>query len=165
MVRNLPDSVTIQVTQKDIDAGSPLESRCCPIARAGRRAFNGHLCLVDNDLRVVLEGAVHWYGMPDIAHQFVACFDNDGDVEPFEFVATARRLEIDDRYVEECDNDEDAFGNPCQKCGKQMPESWDYAWCEACGSADCVHGNNAAECARCAVESDLAFDAQRERGA
>lgn len=87
---DLPDSVTIQVTQKDIDAGSRLKSHCCPIARAGRRAFNGHLCLVDDDLRVVFDGAAHWYGMPDIARKFVACFDNDGDVEPFEFVATKR---------------------------------------------------------------------------
>lgn len=87
---NLPDSVTIQVTQKDIDAGSRLKSHCCPIARAGRRAFNGYECIVDGELRVCRGGKTWFYEMADYAQAWMKWFDHDGEVEPFEFTAKKR---------------------------------------------------------------------------
>lgn len=51
---------------------------------------------------------------------------------------------------------------PCVQCKAELPADWHYALCEACGNAGCPHGNPWDACNRCAVESDLAFDAWRE---
>lgn len=165
---DLPDTVTIQVTQKDIDAGVARKCHCCPIARAARRVFNGSTCLVDDDLRVVLNSHVYEYDLPSVAREFIATFDNDGEVVPFEFVASryVGGIALSKSEVEEIEKDDlEAYGpRPCQRCGKALPDDWDFAWCAECGKSNCQHGNNPAECARCAMESDLAFDANRERG-
>jgi len=51
----------------------------------------------------------------------------------------------------------------CDKCRKVLPEGWDYAMCRECGSEPCKHGNQVAECNECFAESDLQFDANREK--
>jgi len=59
--------------------------------------------------------------------------------------------------------DEDCYAHLCDRCRCVLPEDWKYAWCEKCGKEDCLHGNPPAECNECMIESDLAFDANREQ--
>jgi len=49
----------------------------------------------------------------------------------------------------------------CRACGKHSPTT---IYCSDECAADCPHGERRADCNACDVESDLAFDAGRERG-
>ena len=64
----------------------------------------------------------------------------------------------------------------CDKCSQPVPSDWDYALCKACGEEPCKHAQGTktlqvsfpgvilvAECNQCLIESDLEFDANRER--
>lgn len=52
----------------------------------------------------------------------------------------------------------------CERCRVPLPADWDYAWCEDCGKHGvCVHGNRPNNCMPCMMESDRAYDANRER--
>ena len=73
---------------------------------------------------------------------------------------------------------EDWCRRQCDKCRKVLPEGWDYAMCRECGEEPCKHGNQVVlfyskenerlrqlveECNECFIESDLKFDANREK--
>jgi len=61
--------------------------------------------------------------------------------------------------------DDNDVGCPrlCDLCHKPVELDWDYAWCHQCGEVGvCHHGNRPHDCNDCMIESDLAFDSQRE---
>jgi len=57
-------------------------------------------------------------------------------------------------------------GRPCYGCGKELDDSYPYELCDECQrNKSCPHGVPYTEvCNQCCVESDFAFDANRERG-
>lgn len=85
---------TITVTQDDIDHGKKADCRCCPIARAVRRAWKPEckfVAVTGIKLFVYFKPtSTNWnphevYTLPLEAELFVADFDNGKGVEPFEF--------------------------------------------------------------------------------
>lgn len=76
-------TVTIDVTQEDIDAGSPNRCRSCPVARAVHRATGKpHIVVTRNE--ILLSG---WgrFPLPAIAAEFISEFDAGRPVSPFSF--------------------------------------------------------------------------------
>ena len=51
----------------------------------------------------------------------------------------------------------------CLRCKQSMPGDWDYGWCKECQDKTCRHGQLPHECNECMIESDHAFDANREQ--
>ena len=87
---NISILTEIEVTQEDIDQGTPGDPRCCPIAKALRRQTNGE------DWRVSAIFARRWVGeecfdiimrLPPIASQFIFRYDNSifSNFTPFKF--------------------------------------------------------------------------------
>lgn len=96
----MPDyanKLIVEVTQDDIDNGTPGERCRCPIARAVKRLIN-----VDPDSDAGIEVYSKWidmnghdaYGLPDEAIDFISRFDTDLDVAPFKF--TGERIAIEE---------------------------------------------------------------------
>jgi hypothetical protein len=78
-------TVTIDVTQEDIDSGEPLSCNSCPIALAAERAgfadvsVGGYLWFVNTD------GLRLRASIPPVALEFIGDFDNEETVVPFSF--------------------------------------------------------------------------------
>lgn len=73
----------IQVTQEDIDQGTPSEVCACPIALAAKRVFAHREIAV---LDIVIQIGDRWeMALPDSAQKFIEEFDNGLPVTPFEF--------------------------------------------------------------------------------
>lgn len=58
---------------------------------------------------------------------------------------------------------EDWASRLCERCGKPVDADWDYAWCDDCQGELCKHDNDPSDCNECMTESDLEYDARRER--
>ena len=51
----------------------------------------------------------------------------------------------------------------CERCKSPVAQDWDFAWCQDCGETGvCHHGNVPHDCNPCMIESDWAFDFNRE---
>ena len=59
----------------------------------------------------------------------------------------------------------DTYGmtRSCDRCGKTIDMSHEFAWCDDCIVEGCAHGNKPHECNECDHEADVAFDAAREQ--
>jgi hypothetical protein len=89
-----PKTMTIHVTQDDIDAGIPQEGRYCPIAIAVHRRTKGDGTLeprvfTDGQTTEITDvrGYAEYLG-PAEAIDFVGAFDDHDNVEPFSFRMT-----------------------------------------------------------------------------
>ncbi len=60
-------------------------------------------------------------------------------------------------------NEDECWARLCDKCRQPVASDWKYALCKACGEEPCKHGNQVGKCNECFIESDLEFDANRER--
>lgn len=54
----LPDAITVEVTQADIDAGVRHHALFCPVGHAAHRALPGHIVCAQRDRVDVLGGSV-----------------------------------------------------------------------------------------------------------
>lgn len=85
-------TVTIEVTQDDIDQGSPANCTLCPVARAASRVFPGKNVQVGRTYMSVhntplsLEGYTEVLLPPEVT-RFIRTFDQQGRaaVQPFTF--------------------------------------------------------------------------------
>jgi hypothetical protein len=89
-----PKTMTIHVTQHDIDNGVRREGRHCPIALAVERRTKSDgtlepIVLTDGQTTEITDvrGYAQYLG-PHEAIDFVADFDDHGNVEPFSFRMT-----------------------------------------------------------------------------
>ena len=90
-------TVTINVTQEDIDQGTPASGYFCPIARAVRRVYPFAPVVVDFVRIFVVPGFggadARWNDSPALlpyeAQEFVRVFDKckEGEAAPFSFTA------------------------------------------------------------------------------
>jgi len=64
-------------------------------------------------------------------------------------------------------DDDQIVGRPCGRRGCNQwiaDESWQFGYCADCCSAGvCEHGNVAADCQACCIESDRAYDESQEQ--
>jgi len=100
---NIPDKITVEVTEEDIALGKPQSSSYCPIARAARRALEPFLSEGElAELRagyLYLKVPAHWsepgwiapgsdtigYDTPEDAYAFMNKLDSGDDVAPSTF--------------------------------------------------------------------------------
>jgi hypothetical protein len=75
---------TVEVTQADIDAGTPNTCNLCPIAIALNRALGG-AWFVREDEAIPLYAARRPVALPAAATGFIVMFDAREPVEPFAF--------------------------------------------------------------------------------
>lgn len=81
--------LTVDVTQADIDAGTPKAKCGCPIALALDRAGHAASIIIDDQqpsvgcVNVFISGL--WADLPDEASCFVDRFDAGRSVQPFTF--------------------------------------------------------------------------------
>jgi hypothetical protein len=87
-----PDTITVEVTQEDIDHGARSACTGCPVAIAASRissarAIVGRTGLTLYDYKT---GKTARYNTPSQVSDFIATFDNTGpsSVQPFTFTAT-----------------------------------------------------------------------------
>jgi hypothetical protein len=88
-------TLTIEVTQEDIDNGQKCDANYCPIALAVRQTVKNYrqYLSVQPTVMYVDDGKViREYKMPAVAEQFVRLFDDDEDVEPFTFTADLKEV-------------------------------------------------------------------------
>lgn len=80
-------TITIEVTQEDIDAGRKGNCYLCPIALAAARVFNLDVSVGASWLSVeASNGAeVAMFKLPQAARTFVTLFDGGHPVAPFTF--------------------------------------------------------------------------------
>lgn len=81
-------TVTIEVTQEDINAGRRADCRACPIARATKRKVPACHVEVGRYYVVLMTSRVgdsYDFRLPDFARRFVEDFDFGIPVEPFAF--------------------------------------------------------------------------------
>ena len=84
-------TITVNVTQEDIDEGQERECESCPIALAVRRLLN---CGVTVHEAICLFGAKHGVcALADEPFAFVKAFDAGLPVKPFSFIATFQDYE------------------------------------------------------------------------
>lgn len=78
--------MVINVTQEDIEMGSPSLCYNCPIAWAAKRAIAGSFAAVDG-IKMVIESEEKRtrYWLPEEARKFVDDFDSGRPVKPFSF--------------------------------------------------------------------------------
>ncbi len=97
MRKQLPETLTLEVSQEDIDAGYSEDCTRCPLARAGNRAvrklgFLNQWCSMGGDLSVNYRRsgltAARYTGSPE-ATAFVAAFDAGDPVVPTTITLTA----------------------------------------------------------------------------
>lgn len=81
----------INIKQIDIDRGIIGDSHNCAIARALKRQFNTQDVKVSLEL-VRIKGTR--YNLPKKASRFVARFDSDYNVEPFNFSLAIRKVKV-----------------------------------------------------------------------
>lgn len=77
----------VEVTQEDIDDGSPGDCHLCPIARALARMHGQSPEVSDffvHDARVVIRDGGHII-LPEVATEFIKRFDGWQPVQPFSF--------------------------------------------------------------------------------
>ncbi len=99
-MKTLPATLTITVTQRDINVGKAFECHACPIALAARRELRRHgfvnnLVAVGGRIKVKTRRAgteVGRYNVPSEASQFMATFDHEGPTKVQPFAFTARLL-------------------------------------------------------------------------
>lgn len=77
-------TVTVEVTQDDIDAGRRKSCFGCPVARALRRAVGGDAWVVGPSWARALADAAA-LPLPPEAARFVRSFDDRSPVSPFTF--------------------------------------------------------------------------------
>lgn len=80
-------TVTVQITQEDIDAGRPSHPRDCPVARAISRAF-GRPARADGTYYRLLGAEGMTIRYEPLPHDVVGkmwAFDDTGVMEPFSF--------------------------------------------------------------------------------
>ena len=75
----------ITVTQEDIDKGERQNGCRCPIARAIAREGGGGPTVSTRQAILDIDSVVHIAELPQPARDFIAAFDNDGEVQPFTF--------------------------------------------------------------------------------
>lgn len=90
---------TWRVTEEDIEAGERFDCWKCPIARSMQREFPDFITEADPTQLSLLkeddagvENYVWQADTPDNADQFMADFDNDNPVEPFEITVTFKHV-------------------------------------------------------------------------
>lgn len=89
-----PAGLVIEVTQADIDKGTPGDSCRCPVALAvarqlGIEAAEGNLAVMDRMVKVHYED-YRWrdrYRLPVEAEDFIEAFDCQDEVQPLTFTA------------------------------------------------------------------------------
>lgn len=87
--------LTIEVTQRDIDAGTPCKSGDCPIARAMSRAGLRRVAVNEDDIYFDHgDGERGFRLLPRAAEEFIMAFDHGRAVHPFEF-----EIEVPDHAV------------------------------------------------------------------
>lgn len=81
----------VEVTQRDLDEGTPCSPSCCPVALAMRRVFDRDMYLSDRDFAFVGRhgelGSVT--PLPRSVQAFIKGFDNPDtreEVTPFSFI-------------------------------------------------------------------------------
>lgn len=97
---------TIKVTQEDIDAGKPCHCAYCPIGLALMREFNismesEQIVQVGRNWLYVFPNRYAYKGgsilakarTPNVAANFIVCFDTKRPVKPFEFTIDFKELE------------------------------------------------------------------------
>lgn len=90
----LPQTITVNVTQEDIDEGQRHQCRRCPIALAASMVIP--VAGVTDDIYVDAENDdITFYELPEEAKKFIERFDANAKVEPFQFVATLRVIKSD----------------------------------------------------------------------
>jgi hypothetical protein len=88
-MRLMRKSLTISVTQEDIDNGVSFSVCDCPVARAVRRKFpKARVSVGVYTLTITARGRVRSYYLPREAIRFISVFDCRGNVEPITFTAT-----------------------------------------------------------------------------
>ena len=93
----MSDTITVNVTQEDIDKGMPCMPSCCPITLAVKREHG--FKFVSTGVSYVStsndEETPDWtdYYLPSEAQEFIDLFDGEGKhtVEPFTFTAQVRK--------------------------------------------------------------------------
>lgn len=81
-------SVTIHVTQEDIDTGVPMNASACPLAKAAHRQGH-HAALFAPDSAGFFKDDFDYYLSPK-AKEFLEDFDHGGIVQPATFVLRRR---------------------------------------------------------------------------
>lgn len=84
---NLPQTLTVEVTEQDIKQGNPGKEKSCAIALAMRRAVGSKRITVDMSARVRddADHTVATYGLTDRAFRFMKRFDKGEPVSPTRF--------------------------------------------------------------------------------
>ena len=79
------ETVTINVTEEDIQAGIVFDPCNCPVARALRRAFRRKIVSAGEGLLTIgKRGKISWY-TPSAVRAFISDFDAGSTVKPFKF--------------------------------------------------------------------------------
>lgn len=89
----MSETLTVTVTQEDIDNGEPLNSGFCPIALAIKRI--GYQRVTVDPFRITTindEERARFYRTPPVAVEFIREFDDLCTVAPFAFT-------VDERYA------------------------------------------------------------------
>jgi hypothetical protein len=89
-----PKTLTVHVTQGDIDAGIKVNATSCPVARALRRQF-AWASVGPSTLKVAdIAPSPHVrYKLPEEGTAFILAFDTGEDVSPISFDATFAEVE------------------------------------------------------------------------
>ena len=76
----------VNVTKRDIKYGKPVDSNCCPIARAMKRIKNvTKICVDLNLVNYHIKNKYHENKLPVSAKCFIDDFDRGCKVKPFKF--------------------------------------------------------------------------------
>ena len=87
-MKKTPNKVTVKVKRRDIWFGKRADRYSCPISRAVQRTLKRDAVAVSRkDVRVGIFYP-ETYTLPPEASEFVAQFDDYGDVKPFTFEMT-----------------------------------------------------------------------------
>lgn len=82
---NFPDTITVSVTQEDIDKGIREDCNRCAIALAVARLYPNSEVLVSSGISISTPEAFQTYVIPKEAGFFMDKFDDGEKVEPFTF--------------------------------------------------------------------------------
>ena len=87
------NTLTVQVTQDDIEAGIAGKSSKCPIALAFNRVFAIDDALVDNYSFESETMLGMYFNLPVACNRFISAFDMEESVKPFSFTLNASCLD------------------------------------------------------------------------